>query len=142
MSCPERGCRVTPSDIFRARMREVRQQKGWTQEELAVRASGCGVKKLDASAITRLEGGQRGATLDDAIAIAAALGVNLLELVSASPETEMRAFVESVRVRVAEAREKAEDAHREGAAAQQLLDGLASALREPQAPASSPCDGG
>ena len=68
-----------PSKVFRDRMREVRRLKGWTQQRLADELELLGVK-LDASAITRIEKGTRGVTLDDALAIAAALGVSPLHM--------------------------------------------------------------
>ena len=69
----------SPSEVFRARLREVRRLKGWTQQQLADALADAGVK-LDASAITRLERGTRGLSLDDVLAIAAALGVSPLHL--------------------------------------------------------------
>ena len=70
---------ATPSEVFRARLREVRRLKGWTQQQLADELASIGVR-LDASGITRMERGSRGVTLDDVIAIAAALGVSPLHM--------------------------------------------------------------
>jgi len=70
---------ASPSEVFRARLREVRRLKGWTQQQLADALAAAGVK-LDASGITRMERGTRGVTLDDVIAIAAALGVSPLHM--------------------------------------------------------------
>ena len=70
---------ASPSEVFRARLREVRRLKGWTQQQLADALASAGVK-LDASGITRMERGTRGVTLDDVIAIAAALGVSPLHM--------------------------------------------------------------
>jgi 8-oxo-dGTP pyrophosphatase MutT (NUDIX family)/transcriptional regulator with XRE-family HTH domain len=69
-----------PSEVFRVRLREVRRLKGWTQQQLADALVAAGVK-LDASAVTRLERGTRGLSLDDVIAIAAVLGVSPLHMV-------------------------------------------------------------
>ncbi len=71
---------TSPSEVFRSRLREVRRLKGWTQQELSDALKAVGVK-LDASAITRLEGGTRGVTLDDVVAIAAVLGVSPLHMI-------------------------------------------------------------
>jgi 8-oxo-dGTP pyrophosphatase MutT (NUDIX family)/transcriptional regulator with XRE-family HTH domain len=70
---------VFPSEVFREQLRTVRRYKGWTQQRLADELDTVGVK-LDATAITRLERGTRGVTLDDVIAIAAVLGVSPLHL--------------------------------------------------------------
>jgi transcriptional regulator with XRE-family HTH domain len=70
---------TSPSEVFRVRLREVRRLKLWTQQRLADELEPLGVR-LDASAITRIERGTRGVTLDDAIAIAAALGVSPLHM--------------------------------------------------------------
>jgi transcriptional regulator with XRE-family HTH domain len=71
---------ASASEVFRQRLREVRRLKGWTQQQLADALAAGGVR-LDASAITRLERGTRGVTLDDVIAIAAALGVSPLHMI-------------------------------------------------------------
>jgi 8-oxo-dGTP pyrophosphatase MutT (NUDIX family)/transcriptional regulator with XRE-family HTH domain len=71
---------TSPSEVFRARLREVRRLKGWTQQQLADELASLGVR-LDASGITRMERGTRGVTLDDVIAIAAALGVSPLHMI-------------------------------------------------------------
>ena len=69
-----------PSEVFRARLREVRRLKRWTQQQLADELASLGVR-VDASGITRMERGTRGVTLDDVIAIAAALGVSPLHMI-------------------------------------------------------------
>ncbi len=68
-----------PSEVFRTRIRKVRQAKGWTQQELAEALNGAGAE-LTAFAITRLESGKRGVSLDEAVAIAAVLGPSLLHM--------------------------------------------------------------
>jgi transcriptional regulator with XRE-family HTH domain len=69
-----------PSDVFRARLREVRRFKGWTQQQLASALADVGVD-LGEPAVTRLERGARGVSLDDVIAIAAVLGVSPLHMI-------------------------------------------------------------
>lgn len=71
---------ASPSKVFRDRLKEARKLKGWTQQQLADALASLGVK-LDASGITRMERGTRGVTLDDVIAIAAALGVSPLHMI-------------------------------------------------------------
>jgi transcriptional regulator with XRE-family HTH domain len=69
----------TPSDVFRARLREVRRLKNWTQADLAAALAGTGLG-LGEPAITRMERGSRGVSLDEAIAISAVLGVSPLHM--------------------------------------------------------------
>jgi len=71
---------VTASEVYRRRLRETRQLKGWTQQQLADEMGKLGFK-IDASAVTRLERGTRGVTLDEVIATAATLGVSPLHLI-------------------------------------------------------------
>jgi transcriptional regulator with XRE-family HTH domain len=68
-----------PSEIFRARLREVRRLKGWRQHHLAAALAEAGVD-MGEPAITRLERGLRGVSLDEVIAIAAVLGVSPLHM--------------------------------------------------------------
>jgi transcriptional regulator with XRE-family HTH domain len=65
-----------PGELFGRRLREEREQRGWTQAELAER-SGTG---LHPTAVTRIERSERGVSLNEALAFAAALGVSLPEL--------------------------------------------------------------
>jgi transcriptional regulator with XRE-family HTH domain len=69
-----------PSEVFRSRLREVRRLKGWTQQELADALARAGLD-LSAFAITRIETGNRGVSLDQAIAMAAVLGVSPLHMI-------------------------------------------------------------
>jgi transcriptional regulator with XRE-family HTH domain len=69
-----------PSEVFRRRLREVRQAKGWTQPELAEALAGAGVD-LNEFVITRMESGKRRVSLDEAVALAAVLGPSLLHMV-------------------------------------------------------------
>jgi transcriptional regulator with XRE-family HTH domain len=70
----------TPTEVFRARLREVRRLKNWTQADLAAALAGTGLD-LGEPAVTRMERGSRGVSLDEAIAISAVLGVSLLHMV-------------------------------------------------------------
>lgn len=69
-----------PSEVFRKRLREVRQIRGWTQKELAEALSRTGAD-LNEFTITRMESGKRRVSLDEAVAIAAVLGPSLLHMV-------------------------------------------------------------
>jgi transcriptional regulator with XRE-family HTH domain len=70
----------TPSEVFRGRLREVRQAKGWTQQELAEALSRAGAE-LTTFAVARMESGKRGISLNEAVAIAAVLGPSLLHMI-------------------------------------------------------------
>lgn len=71
---------ITPAEVFSHELRATRERKGWTQHQLAQE-----LQRLDyhmvRSQITKIESGQRKATLDDVLAIALALGVPPLALV-------------------------------------------------------------
>jgi transcriptional regulator with XRE-family HTH domain len=69
-----------PSEVFRSQLREVRKVKRWTQQDLAEALARIGLN-LSAFAITRIETGHRGVSLDQAIAMAAALGVSPLHMI-------------------------------------------------------------
>ena len=78
---------VTPSDIFGERVREIRDRRGWTQEDLAIRILNLEgqpvmTAPLNARRVTvaRVEGGDRGIGIDDVFLFAAALGVSPLNL--------------------------------------------------------------
>ena len=64
----------TPNEVFRRRLREVREARGVSQYDLVreLRALGYPMRQ---PAITRIERGQRKVSLDEAVAIAAALNV-------------------------------------------------------------------
>lgn len=64
---------------FGANVADFRKAKSWSQRRLAEELEQHGVK-LDPSAVTRIERGGREAKLREAVAIAAALGVDLREL--------------------------------------------------------------
>jgi transcriptional regulator with XRE-family HTH domain len=69
----------TPTEVFRARLREVRRLKNWTQAELAVALARAGLD-IGEPAITRMERDSRGVSLDEAVAISAVLGVSPLHM--------------------------------------------------------------
>jgi transcriptional regulator with XRE-family HTH domain len=67
---------MTISQIFARRIREEREQRGWSQAELSRRVTALG-HPLDKDAMSKIERGERKVSLDDAVALAAALGVPL-----------------------------------------------------------------
>jgi transcriptional regulator with XRE-family HTH domain len=74
----------TVEDMFRRRMREVRQLRGWTQGDLATRLGELGYP-VHRTKIARIESGEAGeplgAPLGLVVMIARALGVSLLSLI-------------------------------------------------------------
>ncbi len=79
--------------VVRRRIREVRQERGLTQEELCERAG------ISVDAISRIEGGSRVPTLATLDRIATALGVSpvtFLEGVAAPPATDYPAALRRV----------------------------------------------
>jgi transcriptional regulator with XRE-family HTH domain len=67
--------------IFARRLREVRQQAGVTQQQLAARMTEVG-HKLHRSAVAKIELGERPVTIGEAVQLAGILGVPLMELVT------------------------------------------------------------
>lgn len=61
---------------------EIRRARGWTQEQLAEAAS------IETSYLARIEGGARRATLEKLAAIAAALDVEIVQLLSVASASE------------------------------------------------------
>jgi ribosome-binding protein aMBF1 (putative translation factor) len=70
---------MNPEQVFAKRMRQVRERRGWSQAKLADWMRTYGVD-LHSTAITRIERGERSISLNEASAVAAALGVLLVEL--------------------------------------------------------------
>jgi transcriptional regulator with XRE-family HTH domain len=64
---------------FGKAVREARNEMGWSQQKLAERLTLAGLR-IDPTAITRIERGQRSIRLSEAVTIAAELGIDLNEL--------------------------------------------------------------
>jgi len=62
-------------------MREIRRSEGLTQQELALRVSSILDRSVDGTTITRIEKGQRALQLDEAAAIAKALGMQMRSMI-------------------------------------------------------------
>lgn len=92
-----------PSEVFRRRMREVRRLKGWTQQQLASALAAAGTD-LGEPAVTRMERGTRGISLDEAMAIAAVLGVSPLHLFVPLDNDEELDVAPAIRVAALDAR--------------------------------------
>ncbi len=81
------GCRLRfvqadeVADAFASGVREARAARGWTQVDLARHLAETGVL-LDATAITRLERGDRGVRIGEAFAIAQALGLSIEDVLT------------------------------------------------------------
>ena len=83
---PELASRVgvQPSLLAGWALAAYRQQRGWTQTELAGRltAAGC---RLDQSAVSRVEAGERGLSVDELITAACELNVSPIRLLEGAP---------------------------------------------------------
>ena len=78
------GSRVTEPTIFGVRLRELREARGWTQEEVAERAG------LAASVVSHFETGVRGKpSADNLVKISKALGVTADYLLGRSAQPEV-----------------------------------------------------
>jgi transcriptional regulator with XRE-family HTH domain len=91
---------ATTQKIVGARIRALRQQKGWTQEELGGRA------ELDFTTIGGAEPGEKSLSLRSLVRVAEALGVDVAWLVrqseSATGEAECEGLIEELRAVVAD----------------------------------------
>lgn len=100
------GDQGQPSDfsdsIFARRLREVRQQAGMTQQQLADRMAEVG-HKLHRSAVAKIELGERPVTIGEAVQLAGVLGIPLMELVTQrGGETDLeRRHAERVEAQIA-----------------------------------------
>lgn len=80
----------TPGAIFARRLREERARAGLTQTDVARQLSERTGTKIDSSALTRVEKGQRAVKLEEALALAEILGEPLDTLLHDEPEDERR----------------------------------------------------
>jgi transcriptional regulator with XRE-family HTH domain len=64
-----------PSQILAQQLREIRERRRWTQQDLVDRLDELG-QPIDRAAIARIETARRGVSLDEALLLAAALGVS------------------------------------------------------------------
>jgi transcriptional regulator with XRE-family HTH domain len=67
----------SPEDAFGAAVRRSRERKGWSQEALAARLADAGINVGGQSGVARIEKGQRPTRLNEAVAIAQFLEINL-----------------------------------------------------------------
>ncbi len=73
--------KMSPSEVFAARLRETRRARGFSQTELAHTMTERG-RPLSREALLRIENGERGLSLDEALALAAVLYVAPAHLLS------------------------------------------------------------
>ena len=73
--------KVRPREVFAARLRETRKARGFSQTELAHRMTERG-HPMSRAALLRVERGERGLSLDEALALAAELFVAPAHLLS------------------------------------------------------------
>ncbi len=99
---PEETPARKPSEIFAERVREIREAKRWTQQDLAERLDELGAG-ADRATVARTENGKRGITLDNAVTYCAALGAPLLYMI-VGVKVEPVAIAPGLRVSGGEAR--------------------------------------
>ena len=94
----------TPESTFANKLRELREELGLSQSQLAAALADKHGITLDPTAITSLEGGSRSLRLDEAVAIADVLGVTLprmlhREIESALDQEQHEVWAAAERVR-------------------------------------------
>jgi transcriptional regulator with XRE-family HTH domain len=94
----------SPSQVFAERTREVRDRRRWSQQDLADRLSELGAP-LDRAGIARLENGNRGISLDDAITLTVALGAQFMHMIIPLNRNAEMALAPALTVRSSEARQ-------------------------------------
>lgn len=114
----------SPERFFATRVRERRDLLGWSQVQLALELKQAG-HDLDATTITRLERGERRIRLDDAVALADVLGLDLWASIGPNP-VDLREQIDRAEVEV----EAAAQAERYWAAAREAASRRRLELRE------------
>lgn len=114
---------------FGASLRELRMAKGMSQRELAQRAAGYGVK-IDPTAITRIERGERDVRLGEGYILAFLVGANLSAMATRDPMIRYHEQEAAVRQALIAARESLVQALGHLAEVRAELAGLPDALRE------------
>ena len=74
---------LTPGDVARLMIRELRARRGWTQTQLADRLARAGYP-LGQTDLSRIESGRRRLSVDDLVAISAALNVSPARILDGS----------------------------------------------------------
>lgn len=78
----------TPEIILGERLSSIRNRQGLTAEQFAARVAEIGGPRLDRATVSRIEGGQRSVSLNEAFILAAALGVAPVNLFVPTMDTE------------------------------------------------------
>lgn len=73
---------MRPAEVFALRLRETRGDRGLSQAELAQRITESGRGPLTPSALSRIESGERGISLDEAIGLAMELNASPAHLLT------------------------------------------------------------
>lgn len=87
---PNESNGLVASTRFAEAMRNERSKKGWSQRKLAEELETASGLKLDPSAMTRMENGQREMKLNEAVAIARVLGIPMATVLSGKQEQLVR----------------------------------------------------
>jgi transcriptional regulator with XRE-family HTH domain len=131
----ERGRQIleSPEIFFGRHVKQLREVNGWSQRELAARLHDAAGIKLDASAITRIEGG-RSVTLRQAVALAYTLGAESLDLMLDEPQDfDPEALLLELRRGAAELEGRARDLRWQAEVSDQLLETRQTQIQELEA---------
>lgn len=84
--------------MFGQNLKQIREDKGWSQSELARQMKARGWDTYSQVAISRTEDGVRSVRLDEALALAEVLEIELTDFISADmTETELKTAVQNTR---------------------------------------------
>lgn len=86
-----------PSQLFSERIREARERRRWSQQDLALRLAEMG-SPTDRATVARTETGARGISLDDALMLAAALDVSPVRLLLPTSQEDYVALAAGFKV--------------------------------------------
>lgn len=116
-----------PDEVIGRRLHDLREQAGWTQQQLAdaMRATG---SKMHRSTIGKIEAGERAVSIGEAAQFAKVLGVPLTELL-----TKQHGRLVPAQLKVASLEHRASEYSRQRDEAQILLDDTLAKLEQARA---------
>jgi transcriptional regulator with XRE-family HTH domain len=97
---------LPPGKVFALRVQEARKSRGWTQQELAKQVNAIGYP-MSRVTVTKIEKGAEraaNASLSEVLAIAAALGVPLVHLLTSRDDSQVLAIAPELTVSAADVR--------------------------------------
>jgi len=137
-----------PERLLGQRIRAVRDAKGLSQEAFAAKLRGLGFPTMRQSSLAKIERGERGVTLSEALAVAELLGTDLRTLLKPESQVKREALAGLRRALAAQehgamvAEQKAAEAKREAENATRQLAELRERLAQSVADAGQDGDRG